>query len=305
LGRLNLASSILESSTYFKTLLRNSSVHVLHLSPGSCDHSDISLGMKFSLLLLASIASKAILVSSSPLSKKDIGPIYPLKPPVGIFSLDGRSATWAGAWMQAPPTQTYNSIYSQFQVQKPSMPAGADHNTTYYAGVWIGLSNDAGFDSSQEGIIVQAGVEIQGKNGNFSVGAWWEWFPSGDQDLALPIAWGDVVTINITIAGSGTANIVVSNKSQNKNVSVPSQKGNTAALTKALYVVEDPWRATGPTPFINFGKVVFNNCRAMMGTKQVGFDNFSGAITMVDPFGKSTAAASISGNSTVNVSYAE
>jgi len=259
--------------------------------------------MKLSLPLLVSIISEAIVAAGSTLSKKDPNPIPLGNPSGGSVSTDGKSTSWAGAWMQAPPSQSYTSVYSEFQVPKPQLPTGADTNTTYLVGEWIGLSNDAGFSSSKDGVIVQAGVQIQGNNGNFSVGAWWEWFPQGEQDLALPIAWGDVVAVNITITSPGTADILVSNKSQNKNVIVPGQKGIGANFTKALYVVEDPLRAPGIAPFIDFGKVIFDDCSATIESKQMEFDTLSGVITMVDGSGKSRAVANISGSSAVNISY--
>jgi len=72
---------------------------------------------------------------------------------------------------------------------------------------------------------------------------------------------------------------------------------------KALCVVEDQQQAFGPALFINFRKVVFDNGYATVGSKQMGFDVFRGAITVVDGCGKSRAVASISGSSTVNISY--
>jgi len=101
--------------------------HALIFSPRSFYHSRVSTAMKLNFLLLATIASEAIVISSSIISKKDLGPIYPLKPPGGVFSQHRRSTTWARAWIQAPPTQSCNSIYSQFQGRKSSMPPGADH----------------------------------------------------------------------------------------------------------------------------------------------------------------------------------
>jgi hypothetical protein len=78
------------------------------------------------------------------------------------------------------------------------------------------------------------------------------------------------------MTGPSTADILFSNKILNKNITVPRQRGISAALAKALCVVENQRQAFGPTPFINFRKVAFDNSHAAIGSKQMGFDAFSG-----------------------------
>ena len=102
------------------------------------------------------------------------------------------------------------------------------------------------------------------------------------------------------MASPATADILFSNKILNKNITVPRQRGIGATLAKALCVVEDQRQAFGSALFINFRKVVFDNGHATVGSKQIGFDAFSGG----DNYGGWVReVANISGSSTVNISY--
>jgi len=209
------------------------------------------------------------------------------------------SPSWAGAWMTAPGNQTFTSTFSQFQILEPSMPAGADDESTYIVAEWIGLADDDGLASSTDGVIVQAGILFTGVGGAFTVGAWWEWYPQDEQSVDLPISWGDTISISITMTSQTTANIIIANTSKKVEQSVTVQ-GQAANLRYACFIVEDP----PPHPFLHFADVAFEQCRASVGDQNYGLDNSSRVVDMVDSgSGKTKASGSIADSSTVKVTY--
>jgi Peptidase A4 family len=214
-------------------------------------------------------------------------------------SLNGISQTWSGAWMVAPNNQSFTSSSMQFKVLKPSMPAKADNHTTYVAAEWVGLTDDGGFASTTAGVIVQAGILIKGTKGNFTVGVWWQWYPQDEQEVHLPITWGDAISISITMKNHTAANIAMSNltKKQEQKLTVVGKSSN---LRFACFILED----SEHYQLLHFANVTFEGCRANVGEKKYGFDNSSGAVDMVDfANGKAKALGSIANSSTVKVTY--
>ena len=197
--------------------------------------------------------------------------------------------------MQGPNNEPVDSAFGQFQIPYPQMPAGADSSSTYIAAPWVGLLDEAGAFSTDSGVIVQAGVLIEGTNGAFSVQAWWEWYPQPYQFLPdFPVAFGDTISISVTMTSSGTANIVITNQSQHQQTTIPAQ-GPASSLDKAGFVVED----INKYPFLDFGRVTFSGCRAIIGGNQLGFDSISGELGLSN--GK--ASGSISGSDVLVVTY--
>ncbi|KAE9372883.1 concanavalin A-like lectin/glucanase [Stipitochalara longipes BDJ] len=250
--------------------------------------------MRVSSLLLAGAAAKSLIVHS-PFSNSYREPPG-LPHPAGNGSLtNGMSQTWSGAWMVAPTNQTFTSTFTQFKVLQPSMPAKADNHSTYIAAEWVGLTDDQGFASTTAGVIVQAGIVIRGVRGNFTVSAWWEWYPQDEQEIHLPITWGDTISISITMKNHTTANIVMANLSKKQDQRLTVQ-GKASDLRFACFIVED----SPPYPFLHFANITFDGCRANVGNKKYGFDNSSGSVDMVDfGSGKSKALGSIANSTTV------
>lgn len=179
------------------------------------------------------------------------------------------------------------------------MPAKADNHSSYVTAEWVGLTDDGGFASTTAGVIVQAGILIRGTRGNFTVRAWWQWYPQDEKEVHLPIAWGDVISISIAMKNHTTANIVMSNlsKKQDQKLTVEGKGSN---LRFATFILED----SEHYQLLKFANVTFEGCRANVGEKKYGFDNSSGAVDMVDfGSGKAKALGSIANSSTVKVTY--
>jgi Peptidase A4 family len=228
-------------------------------------------------------------------------PYIPYPPHAKNFSVNGKSETWAGAWIQAPDVQTFTSVTSQFQVLEPQLPLRPSNHTTYVAAEWVGLADQGGLGTRGAGVIVQAGIILRASHGVSTVGAWWQWFPDDEQEVHLPISWGDVLTITITMTGLTTAHITVRNETKNKDVKFSIVDGQAAALQYACFIVED----VEDSPLLHFADVAFVGCRASAGSTQYGFDASSGVVNMVDidGSGRTKASAIISDSSTTVVRY--
>lgn len=72
--------------------------------------------------------------------------------------------------MQGANNVPFDSVFGQYQIPYPQMPAGAHSTSTYYASPWVGLLDDAALLSTDRGVIVQAGDLIKGINGRFKRG---------------------------------------------------------------------------------------------------------------------------------------
>jgi hypothetical protein len=158
--------------------------------------------------------------------------------------------------MVAPNNQTFTSTSTQIKVLRPSMPGKADNHTTYVAAEWVGFADDGGFASATSGVIVQAGIVMRGRNGIFTVSAWWQWFPNDEQEVHLPINWGDTTSISISITSPTTVYIVISNLTKKQDAKFMVEAGKPSNLRFACFIVED----SDYSPFLHFANVTFEGC---------------------------------------------
>lgn len=141
---------------------------------------------------------------------------------------------------------------------------------------------------------------MRARNGVFSVGAWWQWFPDDEKDILIPITWGDILAITINMTSPSTAHFIVSNQTKNKVARFSVADGQPASFNYACFIVED----VDDAPFLHFADATFDACSANLGSKQYGFDNSSGVVNMVDSGSEGPkASATISDSSTVVVKY--
>ncbi len=77
------------------------------------------------------------------------------------------SSNWAGAVLTSPPAGTnFTSVFGQFTVPFPALPATSTSGGQYAASVWVGIDGD-----TYQSAILQAGVDITVTRGRGSTNA--------------------------------------------------------------------------------------------------------------------------------------
>lgn len=168
-----------------------------------------------------------------------------------IHLKDGKNSTstnWSG---YASTGTTYSSVAGSWTQPSASCASGE----TSYSSFWVGIDGDT--TSSVE----QTGTDADCSSGTPTYYAWYEMYPKYPVNLSNTVRPGDHLTASVTVSGSGTFTLKISDSTQGWSYST-NQKSTRAKRGSAEWIAEAPSSSGGVLPLTNFGTVSFSNCTA-------------------------------------------
>lgn len=215
-----------------------------------------------------------------------------------------RSATWAGALVEAPRGERLRWAEGVWTVPDAAPPAKAADGAQFCTSAWVGLDGDEGSND-----VLQAGFDIDVSVVDGAVHRrcrpWWEWHPGGSFWIDnLPIAPGDVIDCMIQLQpGSNTAaTILLANRTTKvaMTFAASAPDGTTLSGRCAEWIVE----AFGNLgPLARFDEVEFSNCHAGAASGAIVSAGAGGVIDMTGAEKKTVATGALVGDAGVRVSH--
>jgi hypothetical protein len=213
------------------------------------------------------------------------------------------SSTWSGAVTHAPPGETIDWVYGQWNV--PYVEPGGNGPGTWYADTWIGI--DGNTDVTQIGT-----MQIVSSNLTTSCFAWYEWwsasYPSPWQVIPnFPVSFGDTIYGLICMQSTTAADFSMINMTTGVHVGfgqIPlNAPPNTASMeNQAEWINERPEVGGVNPPLANFSPITFNSAYAGHGLDFVVDGGTDTLLNMVEN-GTTVATTTVETPTSIKIVY--
>ncbi len=157
------------------------------------------------------------------------------------------SLNWAGYASTAGPFTSVSATWTQ--------PKATCTSTTTYSAFWVGLDGDG------SGSVEQTGSEVDCFAGIAHYYSWYEMYPKGPVNFALPVHPGDVFHGSVVAAAGGKFTLVLSDRTVGWTRTVHATYA-PAKLHSAEIIAEAPSTAERVLNLTDFHTVLFRSAEA-------------------------------------------
>jgi hypothetical protein len=158
-----------------------------------------------------------------------------------------QSTNWSGYAVSGSPG-SFHSVSSSWIEPTATCTGGG---SAQYAAFWVGLD---GYNSNS---VEQTGTDSDCSGGTPSYYGWYEMYPAYPVYFSNPVAPGDAMSASVTISGSGTYTLVLTDSTQGwTQTETLNQPG--LANSSAEVITEAPSSSSGPLPLADFGTVNYS-----------------------------------------------
>jgi hypothetical protein len=164
------------------------------------------------------------------------------------------SSNWSG-YAVSGGSGSFNSVSASW-----TQPAATcDDSGDEYAAFWVGLD---GFNSSS---VEQTGTDSDCSGGSPDYYGWYEMYPAAPVYFSDPVQPGDSMSASVTVSGSDTYTLVLTDNTEGWNETETIQESGLAN-SSAEVITEAPSSSAGPLPLADFGTIDFSGSTSNGGS---------------------------------------
>jgi hypothetical protein len=160
------------------------------------------------------------------------------------------SSNWSG-YAASGGDGSFNSVSASWTQPTATCNDSGDE----YAAFWVGLD---GFNSNS---VEQTGTDSDCSGGSPDYYGWYEMYPAAPVYFSDPVQPGDSMSASVTVSGSDTYTLVLTDNTEGWNETETIQESGLAN-SSAEVITEAPSSSSGPLPLADFGTVNFSGSTA-------------------------------------------